>query len=234
MCTINPSVSGYSRFSNTYAHVKDYLENLPADLVTPSKPELSFTLANHTAPAAQTVQLVTQSTGQVTYKLRADASWIKLSGITGSLSAKTPATVSISIDPAQLTQPGQYSSTVTILSGAAPTPVPARHRRGARGSIQRGGRHHAQSGSAKRCGMELPDPPGRYRRSSHPGYRVEVQRYGLLRQYRQHGSARTASRPVAPSWPRCTARACSRTAISTLSSGEWTRPAANPGTAWPP
>ena len=120
VCTINPSVSGYSRFSNTYAHVKDYLENLPADLVTPAKPELSFTLANHTAPIAQTVQLVTQSTGQVVYKLRADAPWIKLSGSTGSLSAKTPSTVNISLDPAQLPNPGQYSSTVTILSGAAP------------------------------------------------------------------------------------------------------------------
>jgi hypothetical protein len=120
VCTINPSVSGYSRFSNIYAHVKDYLENFPADLVTPSKPEVSFTVDNHIVPLAQTIQLVTQSTGQVTYKLRADASWIKLSGITDSLSAKTPATVSISIDPAQLTKPGQYSSTVTIFSGAAP------------------------------------------------------------------------------------------------------------------
>ena len=120
VCTINPSVSGYARFSNTYAQVHDYLENLPADLVTPSKAALSFTVANHAAPAAQTVQLVTQSTGQVVYKLRADASWIKLSGITGSLSAKTPAAVTVSVDTAQLAQPGQYSSTVTILSGAAP------------------------------------------------------------------------------------------------------------------
>jgi hypothetical protein len=56
----------------------------------------------------------------VVYKLRADASWIKLSGITGSLSAKTPATVTVSVDAAQLAQPGKYSSTVTILSGAAP------------------------------------------------------------------------------------------------------------------
>ncbi len=120
VCTINPSVAGYSRFSNTYAQVKDYLENLPADLVTPAKPELSFTMANHAAPAAQTVQLVTQSTGQVAYKLRADASWIKLSASTGTLSAKTPASVSISLDPAQLAQPGQYSNTVTIFSGAAP------------------------------------------------------------------------------------------------------------------
>ena len=119
-CTVNPSVSGYSRFSNTYAHVHDYLENLPADLVTPAKAALSFTIANHAAPAAQTVQLVTQSTGQVVYKLRADASWIKLSGITGSLSAKTPAAVAVSVDTAQLAQPGQYSSTVAIFSGAAP------------------------------------------------------------------------------------------------------------------
>ena len=120
VCSINPSVAGYARFSHTYAQVHDYLENLPADLVTPAKTTLSFTIANHAAPSAQAVQLVTQSTGQVVYKLRADASWIKLSGITGSLSAKTPATVTVSVDTAQLTQPGQYASTVTILSGAAP------------------------------------------------------------------------------------------------------------------
>ena len=120
VCAIEPSVSGYARFSNTYSYVHDYLENLPADLVTPAKAALSFAMVNHVAPAAQSVQLVTQATGQVVYKLRADASWIKLSGITGSLSAKTPATVTVSVDPAQLVQPGKYSSTVTIFSGAAP------------------------------------------------------------------------------------------------------------------
>jgi hypothetical protein len=120
VCTISPSVAGYSRFSNTYAYVKDYLENLPAVLVTPSKPALSFTLTNHAASAAQTMQLVTQSTGQVIYKLRADASWIKLSGVTGNVSAKTPAVVTVSLDTAQLAQPGDYAGTVTILSGAAP------------------------------------------------------------------------------------------------------------------
>jgi hypothetical protein len=120
VCTINPSVAGYSRFSNTYAHVSDYLENLPADLITPSKTALSFAIANHAAAAAQTVQLTTLSTGQVTYKLRADAPWIKLSTVTGSVSAKTPATLTISVDAAQLVQPGDYSTTVTILSGAAP------------------------------------------------------------------------------------------------------------------
>ena len=120
VCSIDPSVAGYARFSNTYAQVHDYLENLPADLVTPAKSTLSFSVTNHAPASAQAVQLVTQSTGQVLYKLRADASWIKLTPVSGSLSAKTPATVTVSVDAAQLAQAGQYSSTVTILSGAAP------------------------------------------------------------------------------------------------------------------
>jgi hypothetical protein len=120
VCTINPSVSGYARFSHTYSQISDYLENLPADLVLPAQPKLSFTMTNHTAPTAQSVQLTTQSTGQVTYKLRADVPWIKLATMTGNLSAKTPATVSIAVDSAQLAAAGSYSGTVTILSGAAP------------------------------------------------------------------------------------------------------------------
>jgi hypothetical protein len=120
VCTIVPSVAGYSRFSNTYAKVMDYLENQPASEVISDRPNLSFTVANHSAPAGQAVQLTTQSAGQSTFKLRADASWIRLSTMTGTVSAKTPAQVTITADPSQLDQPGQYSSTVTILSGAAP------------------------------------------------------------------------------------------------------------------
>ncbi len=120
VCTIIPSVAGYSRFSNTYAGVKDYLENLPAAEVIPDKSNLSFTVANHAAPASQAVQLTTQSAGQSNFSLRADASWIHLSAITGTISAKTPTQVTVTADPSQLNQPGQYSSTITILSGAAP------------------------------------------------------------------------------------------------------------------
>ena len=120
VCTVNPSVSGYSRFSNTYANVQNYLENIPADLVTPAKATLSYTIANHATPVAQAVQLTTQTAAQMTYKLRADAQWILLSSSTGTVSAKTPGTVAITVDPAQLMQPGSYSSTVSILSGAAP------------------------------------------------------------------------------------------------------------------
>ena len=185
VCTINPSVAGYSRFSNTYAHVSDYLENLPADLITSSKTALSFAIANHAAPAAQTVQLATQSTGQVTYKLRADAPWIKLSTVTGSVSAKTPATLTISVDAAQLVQPGDYSSTVTILSGAAPPQfvrVTATVRMD-QSNVVAG--IIAESGGARRRAMELPDPPAGDGRGVHPRHCLEVQRRGRVGQYRQ-------------------------------------------------
>ena len=120
VCSINPQGAGYSRFSVTYAGVQNLLENIPSDVVTPAKPAITFTVANHAAPAAQSVQLTTQTTGTVSYKLRADASWIQISNITGTVSAKTPASVTISADPTRLPEPGQYTSTVTIFSGAAP------------------------------------------------------------------------------------------------------------------
>ena len=119
-CLVNPSVSGYSRFSNTYSQVSDYLENLPSDEVKPDKANLSFTIANHIPAAGQLVQLSTQSASQATFKLRADAPWIRLSSMTGTITAKNGALITITADSAQLDQPGQYTGTVTILSGAAP------------------------------------------------------------------------------------------------------------------
>jgi hypothetical protein len=119
-CQIAPFVAGYGRFSNTYPHVMDYLENLPSAEVLPDKSAVSFTVANHAAPAGQTIQLATQSAGQASFKLRADAPWISLSTAAGTLTAGKPAQFSLAVDPAQLAQSGQYSSTVTILSGAAP------------------------------------------------------------------------------------------------------------------
>jgi hypothetical protein len=120
VCAINPQGAGYSRFSVTYSAVSDFLEDLPAAEVLPAKSSLSFTIKNHVAPAAQTVQLTTQTPGQTTYRLRADAPWIQLSAMMGTVSAKTPATISITPIAASLPQPGTYNSTVTIFSGAAP------------------------------------------------------------------------------------------------------------------
>jgi hypothetical protein len=119
-CQIDPFVAGYGRFSNTYPYIMDYLEDLPAAEVLPNLSSVSFNVLNHQAPAGQTIQLTTQSSGQASFKLRADASWILLSAVSGNLTAGQPAKVSLTVDPGQLMQAGQYSGTVTILSGAAP------------------------------------------------------------------------------------------------------------------
>ncbi len=118
-CQISPSVSGYGKFSAAYEGIKDYVEDLPAAGVAPSETNLNFTILNRAAPGARTVGLSTASTGHVEFKLRADAPWIVLSTASGALSAANPAAVAISADPSQMTAPGQYVSTVTILSGAA-------------------------------------------------------------------------------------------------------------------
>lgn len=118
-CEVLPSTAGYARFSNTYTALKDYFENIPSSLVRPGS-DTAFTITNHAAPAAQKVQLTTQTPGQVSYQLRADAPWITLGATTGTISAKSPATASIQVDPAKLEQAGNYASTVTVLSGAAP------------------------------------------------------------------------------------------------------------------
>jgi hypothetical protein len=120
VCRINPQGTGYSRFSVTYDAVKDYLENLPADNVLPAKSTLAFTVNNHVSSAPQIATLTTQAANPIGFKLRADAPWIQLSAITGTVSGRTPATVAISADATKLPQAGQYTSTVTILSAAAP------------------------------------------------------------------------------------------------------------------
>src|SRR5262249_19061291 len=116
VCSLNPQLAGYSRFSTTYENVKDYLENLPATLVTPDQSTLNFTITNRADPGAQTVRLTSQAQASISYKLRTDAPWIRVSSMMGS----APGSVAISVDPAQLPTAGQYKSTVTILSGAAP------------------------------------------------------------------------------------------------------------------
>jgi hypothetical protein len=63
--------------------------------------------------------LRTETTGLAGFRLRADAPWIRLSRTTGTISASSPATVGISVDAAQMGAPGEYTSTVAILSGAA-------------------------------------------------------------------------------------------------------------------
>lgn len=118
-CEIDPFVAGYGRFSNTYRNLQAYFENWPAATVTPAPANLSFSVVNQAAPAAQTVRLTSQTTGSVSFRIRPDAAWISASVVSGQISAASPVTLKVSVDPTQLPQPGQYSSTVTILAGTA-------------------------------------------------------------------------------------------------------------------
>jgi hypothetical protein len=120
VCVIEPSFAGYGRFSYAYNHLKDYFENLPAALVRPDNANLTFAALNGVAsPARRTVRLQTTTAGDVLYKLRADAPWIRLSNITGKASASAPSSVDISIDPSKFDRADRFVSTVTILSGSA-------------------------------------------------------------------------------------------------------------------
>jgi hypothetical protein len=118
-CEIAPFVAGYGRFSNTYRNLQAYFENWPAAAVTPAPANVSFSVVNQAAPAAQTVKLTSQTTGSVSFRIRPDASWISVSAVSGQISAASPVTLKVSVDPTQLPLPGQYSSTVTILAGTA-------------------------------------------------------------------------------------------------------------------
>ena len=118
-CEIAPFVAGYGRFSNTYKNLQAYFENWPAATVTPAPATLGFSVVNRAAPAAQTVKLTSGTTGSVSFQIRPDAPWIGVSTTSGQISAASPVTMKVSVDPSQLLQPGQYSGTVTILAGTA-------------------------------------------------------------------------------------------------------------------
>jgi len=118
-CEIDPFVAGYGRFSNAYQNLQAYFENTPASNVTPTPAALSFSVVNGAAPAAQTVTLTSQTTGSVSFRVRPDALWLGVSATSGQVSLGSPLTLKVTVDPSQLPQPGQYSSTLTVLAGSA-------------------------------------------------------------------------------------------------------------------
>jgi lysyl endopeptidase len=112
---------GYGKFSNAYPHIKDYLENLPATQVNPSTSVLRFSGLNHkiTGSNSQPVTLTVGTASQVSVGIRPDAPWLVVSQESGQLSASFPLQFTVSVDPKYLYEPGFYTGTVTILSGAS-------------------------------------------------------------------------------------------------------------------
>jgi lysyl endopeptidase len=120
-CEINPSGGGYGRFSVAYPSMQDYLEDLIGAAVVPATTSLGFRILNGATSDAgtQTVALTTQSANAVGFKIRADAPWIKVSSVSGQISATSPAALAIAIDPKYFDRAGSFTSTITITSGAA-------------------------------------------------------------------------------------------------------------------
>jgi hypothetical protein len=105
-----------------YPNVKDYLEDLPFTAVALAPSTVEFRVANGfaTAPASQRVTVTTQSANAVNFSVRADAPWVKPSVTSGAASLSAPGSFTLSADPAFFKKPGDYSTTVTVTSGAAP------------------------------------------------------------------------------------------------------------------
>ncbi|HEV2688077.1 MAG TPA: hypothetical protein VGV35_05970, partial [Bryobacteraceae bacterium] len=121
LCHIGDT-GGYGKFSNAYVNLRDYLENLPFSIVTPSTTALNFTGRNHviTGSAVQTVTLTVPDTSTVSFKVSPDAPWANVSALTGTVSAASPFKLQVSVDPRYLVAADTYTTTIAIQSGAAP------------------------------------------------------------------------------------------------------------------
>jgi hypothetical protein len=113
---------GYGKFSNAYAALQAYFENLPFAEVKPSATDVNFTGLNHTITgnATQTITLTTEAASPVHFSLQADASWLNVSSSSGTVSATSPAKIQVTVNPAYLLQTDTFTAPITILSGAAP------------------------------------------------------------------------------------------------------------------
>jgi hypothetical protein len=114
--------AGYGKFSNAYQFLQAYLEDFPFSQVTPSSTNLAFNGRNHsiTGSASQNVTLTVQSASTVSWSVRADAPWIHLSQTSGSVSSSSPVQFTVTVDPKYFVTADTYTSTITLLSGAAP------------------------------------------------------------------------------------------------------------------
>lgn len=113
---------GYAKFSNAYAALQVYFENLPFSEVRPSATDVNFTGLNHviTGSATQAITLTTQATSAVTFSLQTDVPWITLSPTSGKVSASSPAKIQVTVNPSYFLTTDTFTAPITVLAGAAP------------------------------------------------------------------------------------------------------------------
>lgn len=112
----------YGKFSVAYNALSNYFENLPAAIVKPSQDTVRFTGLNGqiAGGTSQTIQLTTDAASPEEFKIRTDAGWVQAVAGSGTVSSGVPTRLTITIMPGYLTGNQTYSTTVAILSGAAP------------------------------------------------------------------------------------------------------------------
>jgi uncharacterized protein (TIGR03437 family) len=106
----------YGRFTNAFPVVKQYLQDTSPDTVSADTAGLNFQVIDGVGagPAQQKIGLTSPAVTPFGYTVLASRSWIKAVPSTDRVSAGSPASLAVSIDPAGLTSPGSYSGSITV------------------------------------------------------------------------------------------------------------------------
>ncbi len=125
VCDIDPEISGYGRFSNTYTNgVRAFLEDTAPPSLSATPASMTFTVVGGriTGTASQTITIRTDSTTAVPYSLKLSQSWMRASVTSGNVTAAAPASVSITLDPTAFSRSTTATGAITISSGTL-TPI---------------------------------------------------------------------------------------------------------------
>jgi uncharacterized protein (TIGR03437 family) len=114
-CSVKSAI--YGRFTNAFPAIdKLYLQDGPPTTVSADAASLNFQVIDGVGagPSQQKVGLTTPAAAPLGYTVLASRSWIKVVPSTDRVSAGSPASLAVSIDPAGITTPGSYSGSITV------------------------------------------------------------------------------------------------------------------------
>ncbi|HMC59252.1 MAG TPA: trypsin-like peptidase domain-containing protein, partial [Candidatus Solibacter sp.] len=123
------STAFYGRFTNAFPVIKPYLQDAPPATVSADTASLKFQVIDGVVadPTEQKIGLTTLSATPLGYTAQANRPWIKVPS-PGTVSAGSPASLAVSIDPAGLTAAGNYAGSITATlatGGSVSIPVVA-------------------------------------------------------------------------------------------------------------
>jgi uncharacterized protein (TIGR03437 family) len=126
-CDIANFRAGYGRFSEFFPNIRQFLENGTAGTVSVAPQSLTFQVVDGVVTSAQTIQITTTSANPLPLTISANASWIRVTPASGSLSAATPLNAEVTVSTGNLNATGNLDGLITIqVSGGVPVTVPVR------------------------------------------------------------------------------------------------------------